>query len=154
MREKNRSARVLAMPLAAALTGLAACRSARPSPPAPAVPSSAAPSAAPVATPSPLPPAERPHNTLRWKTNDVSNFGYDIYRADTENGPFVKINALPVAGTLKPGKVQNFEYEDDAIDPAREYWYYVESISLTGQRLKFTPTLKAPAKAPRPAARD
>jgi hypothetical protein len=153
MREKDRS-RGLAVPLAAALTGLVACRSARPSPPAPALPSSAAPSPAPVATPSSLPTAERPHNTLRWKTNDVSNFGYDIYRADSENGPFVKITAEPVPGTLKPGKVQTFEYEDDAIDPVREYWYYVESISLTGQRLKFTPTLKAPAKAPGPAARD
>jgi hypothetical protein len=153
MREKDRS-RGLAVPLAAALTGLVACRSARPSPPAPTVPSSAAPSPAPVATSSSLPTAERPHNTLRWKTNDVSNFGYDIYRADSESGPFVKITAAPVPGTLKPGKVQTFEYEDDAIDPAREYWYYVESISLTGQRLKFTPTLKAPAKLPTPSPRD
>ena len=95
-------------------------------------------------------PTERLHNTLTWKTNDVSNYGYDIYRADSESGPFVKVNAEPVPGTLQPGKVQTFEYQDAAIDPSRDYWYYVESISLTGERLKFTPTLKAPAKVPPP----
>jgi hypothetical protein len=102
----------------------------------------------------PSPATERPHNTLRWKTNDVSNFGYDIYRAESEAGPFVKVNAQPVPGTLKPGKVQTFEYEDDTIDPAKDYWYYVESIALTGERLKFTPTLLAPAKSPPPSPRD
>jgi hypothetical protein len=154
MRRKGRTGRALAVPLAAALTGLGACRSARPSPPAPAAPSPAASSPAPATVPSPAPPVARPHNTLRWKTNDVSNLGYDIYRGDSEDGPFAKINALPVPGTLKPGKVQTFEYEDFTIDPAREYWYYVESISLMGERLKFTPTLKAPAKVPPPPSRD
>ena len=109
-----------------------------------------------MASPGPVSEAQakRPHNILRWKTNDVSNFGYDIYRADSEAGPFVKVNPQPVPGTLKPGKVQNFEYEDTTIDPSRDYWYYVESISLTGERLKFTPTLKAPAKVPPPTSRD
>jgi len=148
MSEKEGRARSYRLPLAAVLTGLASCRSARTSPP---------PAPAPVAAPAPAPgglaasasrDAEKPHNTLRWKTNDVSNFGYDIYRADTEDGPFVKITSVPVPGTLKPGKVQTFEYEDDAIDPGRDYWYYVESITLMGERLKFTPTLKAPAKRP------
>ena len=123
--------------------GLGACRSAQPSRPAEALP----PQPAPVATPA---PSERPHNTLRWKTNDVSNFGYDIFRAESEAGPFVKVNAQPVPGTLKPGKVQSFEYEDDTIDPRKDYWYYVLSITLTGARLKFTPTLKAPAKVQAP----
>jgi hypothetical protein len=134
----------LAWSLAALLTaGAGACRSAPPSHPA-------APPSGPAKTLPPQPaPSARPANTLRWKTNDVSNFGYDIYRAESEAGPFVKINAQVVPGTLKPGKVQNFEYVDDTIDPRQDYWYYVESISLMGERLKFTPTLHAPAKSPR-----
>ena len=123
-----------------AVMALTACRAARPSlPPAPPAPGS-----------SPLPvasPAARLSNTLRWKTNDVSNYGYDIYRADSETGPFVKVNAEPVPGTLKPGKVQTFEYEDATISPGKDYWYYVVSIALTGERQQFTPTQKAPAKA-------
>jgi len=148
-REKDGRALGLGVPLAVALAGMAACRPPRPSIPAPGTPPAAAPTRAPVPpAASPQPGAERPHNTLRWKTNDVSNFGYDVYRAESEGGPFVKVNAQPVPGTLKPGKVQTFQYQDEAIDPHRNYWYYVESISLTGERMKFTPTLQAPAKVP------
>lgn len=125
--------------LTACLAGAAACRSASPPPPAP-------PSPAAVADPA---AGGAPRNTLRWKTNDVSNFGYDIYRAESEGGPFVKINDRPVPGALKePGSVQSFEYEDVAIDPRKDYWYYVESITLAGERARFTPVLKAPAKIP------
>jgi hypothetical protein len=80
----------------------------------------------------------------------VSNFGYDVFRAESEAGPFVKVNDRPVPGHLQPGSVQTFEYEDRAIDPRKDYWYYVESITLQGERVRFTPTLKAPAKSPGP----
>lgn len=140
MREKP-AGRTLGVSVAAAIA-LSACRSAGSTAP-PEAPSPA-PVPSPVATAS---PAARLFNTLRWKTNDVSNYGYDVYRADSESGPFVKITAQPVPGTLKPGKVQTFEYEDPTIQAGKEYWYYVESISLTGERVRFTPTLKAPAKA-------
>ena len=141
MGDRDRAKRIVGAPLAAALLGLMACRSAEMPVPATAPLPTAAATVEPAAT-------ETPHNTLTWKTNDVSNFGYDIYRADSEAGPFVKINAQPVPGTLKPGKVQTFQYEDRAIDPRRDYWYYVESITLAGERLRFTPTQKAPAKNP------
>ena len=129
-------------PAVASLVGLLACRSAgSPAPaPFPSSPAAARPPAAP----------EPPHNTVRWKTNDVSNFGYDIFRAESEAGPFVKVNDRPVPGYLQPGSVQTFEYEDRAIDPGKDYWYYVESITLQGERVRFTPTLKAPAKSPSP----
>jgi hypothetical protein len=141
MRDKAAAKRTVGAGLAAALAGLVACRSAG--------------TPVPAGAPSPGPPATvesasagAPHNTLTWKTDDVSNFGYDIYRAESEAGPFVKISPRPVPGTLKPGKVQTFQYEDRAIDPRKDYWYYVECITLAGERLKFTPTLKAPAKIP------
>lgn len=143
MRDKAATKRTVGGGLAAALAGLVACRSAE--------------TPVPVAVPSPTPAAtatvepaaaDAPHNTLTWKTDDVSNYGYDVYRAESEAGPFVKITAQPVPGALKPGKVQTFQYEDRAIDPRKDYWYYVECITLAGERLRFTPTLKAPAKNP------
>ena len=140
MRKKDAARRTVGVPLAAAVAGLLACRSIEA--PLPAVPPPS-----PAATAQP-PAAEVPHNTLTWKTDDLSNLGYDIYRAESEAGPFVKINDRPVPGTLKPGKVQTFHYEDRAIDLHKDYWYYVECITLQGERLKFTPTLKAPAKVP------
>jgi hypothetical protein len=140
-REKTRTAWTRG-PVVASLAGLLACRSTgAPAPaPLPSPPAAARPSAT----------AEAPHNIVRWKTNDVSNFGYDIFRAESEAGPFVKVNDRPVPGYLQPGSVQTFEYEDRAIDPRKDYWYYVGSITLLGERVRFTPTLKAPAKNPGP----
>jgi hypothetical protein len=143
IRDKTPTAWVRGAP-AAGLIGLLACRSV--AAPVPAPVASSTPAAVLAARP------EVPHNTLRWKTNDVSNFGYDIFRAESEGGPFLKINDRPVPGTLKAGKVQTFEYEDHAIDPRKDYWYYVESITLAGERVRFTPTLKAPAKIPPPSS--
>lgn len=143
MRDEAAAKRSVGGGLAAALAALVACRSA--GAPVPV----AVPSPPPMATATVEPEAaDAPHNTLTWKTDDVSNLGYDIYRAESEAGPFVKITAQPVPGTLKPGKVQTFQYEDRAIDPRKDYWYYVECITLAGERLRFTPTLKAPAKNP------
>ena len=36
---------------------------------------------------------------------------------------------------------------DETIEAGKEYWYYVESISLAGVREKFTPVFKSKAKA-------
>jgi hypothetical protein len=146
MREKHRDRWSVRVPAVASLAGLLACRSAQPRV------TSKPPSPRPAATVQTAAPADL-FNTLTWKTDDVSNFGYDIYRAESEAGPFVKVNAAPVPGTLKPGKVQTFQYEDHSIDPRKDYWYYVECITLTGERLKFTPTFKAAAKAP-PSPQD
>ena len=41
-------------------------------------------------------------NTLRWTTaSELDNYGYDIYRALNEDGPFEVINdsPVPIAGT-------------------------------------------------------
>ena len=39
------------------------------------------------------PAAEKLKNTLRWQTTDVDSRGYDVYRAENESGPFVKLTA-------------------------------------------------------------
>jgi len=146
----RRYASVLAAALVLALPSLGAAQAAPPSPaPAPAA------SPAPGTSPSPGPPA----NTLKWSTaSEVENFGYDIYRADAEDGPWVRINAKPIAGAGTLDEPSYYQYVDTNIDSTRIYYYYVESISLKGVREKFTPVIKAPAKrsaggpSPSPAA--
>ncbi|WP_257387394.1 hypothetical protein [Tahibacter caeni] len=95
---------------------------------------------------------ERLANTPRWTTaSEVDNFGYDVFRGDSEDGPFAKLNADPILGAGTTDETKNYSYRDDTIDPCREYWYYVESIDTKGTREKFTPVFKAGAKR-RPAA--
>ena len=41
----------------------------------------------------------------------------------------------------------SYVFVDDTIDPDQEYFYYVESISMSGVRERFTPIIRAPAKS-------
>ncbi|UXI67960.1 hypothetical protein [Tahibacter amnicola] len=101
---------------------------------------------------SALPKEQRLANTPRWTTaSEVENFGYDVFRGDAEQGPFTKLTAEPMLGAGTTDETKKYEFRDDTIDPCKDYWYYVESISTGGEREKFTPVFKAPAKR-RPAA--
>ncbi len=138
---------------------LAAC-----SPPAPTEPPKpVAPDAKAATTPAPppvkpveigtcgaqdaVPAGQRVANTPRWTTaSEVENFGYDVYRGEAEAGPFTKLTTSPILGGGTTDETRKYEFRDDAIDPCKDYWYYVESISTAGAREKFTPVFKAPAK--------
>jgi hypothetical protein len=98
----------------------------------------------------PDPEEEKPvgiYNTVRWKTaSELDNYGFDVYRSTSEDGPFVIINDKPIAGAGTVDVPQRYEHLDRDIQPDTAYVYYVESISLTGERKKVTPLLRAPPK--------
>lgn len=101
---------------------------------------------------SAVPKDQRLANTPRWTTaSEVDNFGYEVFRGDSEQGPFAKLNAAPLLGAGTTDETKKYEFRDDTIDPCKDYWYYVESIATNGDREKFTPVFKAAAKR-RPAA--
>ena len=151
-------------------TLLAACSPSTPeqaaAPPAPATPVEsqpvqAKPSETATAAPAPvkeipvgqcgdqsaLPAEQRVANTARWTTaSEQDNFGFDVFRGDSENGEFTKLTKEPLLGAGTSDETHKYEFRDDTIDPCREYWYYVEGISTSGSREKFTPTFRAPPK--------
>lgn len=94
-----------------------------------------------------VPADQRVTNTARWTTASESDtFGYDVYRSDSENGKFVRITKKPVLGNGTTSETHKYEFVDDTIDPCKEYWYYVEEITTSGERTKFTTVFKAKAK--------
>jgi len=104
----------------------------------------AAPAAAPAATPASDEPI---FNRLKWSTaSEVDNFGFDIYRSTSEEGPFERLTSQPIPGGGTVDEPRYYEYKDTTIDPGVEYFYYVESISVDGIREKFSPIIRAPAK--------
>jgi hypothetical protein len=134
----------LALPAIALMACFAAvgCSTAPPPKAAPA----AAPTPAPAAEPAAAPVPEL-KNTIRWATaSEVNNFGYDVYRGDSENGPFSRVTPSPILGAGTSDETQRYEFVDRDIQPGRDYFYYVESISIHGEREKFTPVRKVPAK--------
>lgn len=90
-------------------------------------------------------------NTIRWATaSEVENFGYDVYRGEAEDGPFVRLTPKPIPGAGTSDEPHKYAYVDKDIDPTKDYWYYVESVSYAGVRERFTPVQKAKAKQPKP----
>ncbi len=92
-------------------------------------------------------PEQRLANTARWTTaSEQDNFGFDVYRSDSEKGAFAKLTKDPIVGAGTSDETHKYEYRDDSIDACKGYWYYVEGISTSGARAKFTPTFHAPPK--------
>jgi hypothetical protein len=90
---------------------------------------------------------QRVANTARWSTaSEQDSFAFDVYRGDVEKGPFTKLTSSPIPGAGTSDETHKYEYRDDTVDPCKEYYYYVESISTSGTHEKFTPTFHAPAK--------
>ncbi len=96
---------------------------------------------------SKLPADKRITNSPKWTTaSESDNFGYDVYRGVSESGPFIKLTKNPILGAGTTDETHQYKFVDDSIDPCKDYWYYVESVSTNGTREKFTPVFKAPAK--------
>ena len=96
---------------------------------------------------SALPSDQRLANTPKWTlASEPDNFGFDVFRGDSEEGEFTKLNKEPILGAGTTDESSRYSWRDDSIDPCKDYWYYVESISTSGVREKMTPTFKAPAK--------
>lgn len=86
-------------------------------------------------------------NVVSWTTASESDiFGFDVYRSDTRGGSFVRITAQPVAGGGTTDVPRDYRFVDDDIDAGQVYFYYVESISLSGERKRFTPVMRAAPK--------
>lgn len=144
----RRNERFLTLVLALALLGTA-CASSPSRPPADAV--ERTPDA--VASEDPAAPAEPYKNTVRWSTaSEVDNFGFDVFRGESSEGPFARLNEKIIEGAGTTDEVRRYEFVDDTIDPYKVYYYYVESISMSGEREHFTPVVKVGPKIPPPEA--
>lgn len=92
--------------------------------------------------------AAKTSKTIKWATaSEVDNFGYDIYRGDHEEGPFERVNPEPIPGAGTTDEPTYYQYVDEGLDVGRTYYYWVESISIHGERERFTPVVKVVAKA-------
>jgi hypothetical protein len=84
--------------------------------------------------------------TLRWTTaSEFERYGYHVYRARSTDGPFERltIESLPAAGTTDVP--QQYTFEDPNVEADQAYYYYVESVSTSNARERFTPVRRVVA---------
>jgi parallel beta-helix repeat protein len=72
--------------------------------------------------------------TLEWKTeSEIDNAGFNLYRAESENGQYTKINAslIPAKGSSTQGA--SYEFTDTNVQNRKTYYYKLEDIDLSGK---------------------
>jgi hypothetical protein len=80
---------------------------------------------------------------LEWVTaSEIDNAGFNLYRAEGENGDYVKLNEslIPADGSPTEGAV--YQFIDENVQNRTTYSYRLEDIDLNGKS-----TLHGPVKA-------
>jgi hypothetical protein len=70
---------------------------------------------------------------LNWTTaSEKDNAGFNIYRADSENGEYVKINAalIPSKGSVTEGA--SYRFADWSVAKKQTYFYKLEDVDTSG----------------------
>jgi len=72
----------------------------------------------------------------------VDNAGFNIWRSETEAGPYTRLNADLIPARGGPTIGASYSYQDDAVTNGVTYWYKLEDVDLHGTR-----TMHGPARA-------
>ena len=70
---------------------------------------------------------------LEWITeSEIDNVGFNLYRAESESGEFLKINAvlIPANGSSTQGAA--YEFTDTNVQNRKTYYYKMEDMDLNG----------------------
>lgn len=83
---------------------------------------------------------------LIWKTgSEVNTAGFNLYRAESKDGPYTRINAQLIAAT-NTVTGNSYAYEDTTALPGKTYFYQLEDVELNGTSARHDPiALNAPA---------
>ena len=70
---------------------------------------------------------------LKWETeSEANNAGFNIYRAESENGEYIKINSelIPAKGSSTRGAI--YQFVDKEVRNGKTYYYRLEDLDLNG----------------------
>jgi hypothetical protein len=71
---------------------------------------------------------------LRWHTEtETNNLGFNIYRSDTKDGKYIKVNSRPIAGAGTDATPHDYLFTDENVVLGKTYYYYIEDVDFTGK---------------------
>lgn len=84
---------------------------------------------------------------LVWKTaSQLDTAGFNLYRSDRAEGPYVRINPQLVPATPQAVTGNTYEYVDRNVNSGRTYYYQLEELEINGKSTRFPPaTVPVPA---------
>ena len=92
------------------------------------------------------PPGNGP--LLRWSVaNQSPLYGYIVYRAESEKGPFLRLNQdLIKIIADEENKSGSYQWRDNSAVSGKTYWYTVGTVKRDGTKQELTPVQKVVAK--------
>jgi hypothetical protein len=73
--------------------------------------------------------------TLKWRTDsEINNLGFDVYRGESLDGTFTKVNQTHIPGAGTDGTPHSYRFIDENVEVGKTYYYYLEDISYNGVR--------------------
>ena len=82
---------------------------------------------------------------LEWSTeSEIDNAGFNLYRSESENGEYIKINTslIPAQGSSTQGA--SYEFIDKDVQNRKTYYYKLEDIDLNGKSTMHGPVNATP----------
>lgn len=77
-----------------------------------------------------------------WEAeSQQGNLGWNIYRSETKDGKFVKINGELIKGAGTTSNPMKYSFIDKDAEKGKVYYYYLEDISFSGEKHR-TPLIK------------
>ncbi len=84
---------------------------------------------------------------IAWRLQTQQNvYGFNVYRAETENGPWIRVNKEIIPGDDTTSLPHTYEFYDKGLEVGKRYYYYVEEITFDGKTEKITPVQSGVAK--------
>lgn len=70
---------------------------------------------------------------ILWSTeSEIDNAGFNLYRAESEDGEYTKINNFLIPAEGSPTQGASYQYTDNEVRNRKTYWYKLEDIDLNG----------------------
>jgi hypothetical protein len=79
---------------------------------------------------------------LSWETaSEIDNLGFNLYRAESADGPWTRLNANLIPSQVAPGSPVGaaYTYEDSVPQRGIPYFYRLESVDVYGHATSYGP---------------
>lgn len=76
--------------------------------------------------------------------SEIDNAGFNLYRAESEDGEYVKINDSLIPAEGSPTQGASYQFIDENVQNRKTYYYKLEDIDLKGISTMHGPVSAAP----------